>query len=156
MLLPLRWLFAATLMLVGTAAQAETVVATKVNCRAAARTTSPVLGVLHLGDVVSVLSSERGWSYVDPADLPACWVRDDLLGNSAAYAGTVRRSAISKARATHPSRLRTSVSHHAARTSSTRRTASGRRSSRSRGLYDGGGSCPCSGSNICVGPRGGR
>lgn len=140
-------------------AAAETVVGERVNCRAAARTTAAPLGVLHHGQRVPVLSSRRGWSYVDPAELPACWVRSDLLtGDGAAgrpYA-SYRQPAHAR-RATASSRrgffLRPTPRHAYVAGAKYRHSSS--RISRPRSSF-GGGSCPCSGSNVCIGPRGGR
>jgi hypothetical protein len=151
----LRWMLLALCMFTGAAAHAGTVVGTSVNCRAAARTTSPVLGVLQRGAEVQVLSSSGAWSYVDPDLLPACWIRSDLLSSSVASYGSVSRSYMNRAhvssRQNHSVRPKT---RYAA--SRARRPLSGGSRRKARSLYDAGSSCPCRGSNICIGPRGGR
>lgn len=156
----MRWMLSMACLCVVASAHAETVIGDKVNCRAAARVTSSVLGTLRRGDRVPVLSSNSGWSYVDPARLPACYVRSNLLASSAgAYTGySTARTSRNAARSSGSSYRRGTGLYSTPRYTShvKRRSTSTRRSSRSRGLYDEGGSCPCSGSNICVGPRGGR
>jgi hypothetical protein len=156
----IRWMLSVACLCMAASAHAETVTGQKVNCRAAARVTSRVLGTLRRGDDVSVISSDSAWSYVDPARLSACYVRSDLLAASpGGYAGyssaqTSRGAAKPVGSSYRQSPGLFSTSRYTSRVK--RRPASTRRSSRSRGFYDGGGSCPCSGSNICVGPRGGR
>ena len=137
-------------------AGAETVVGGKVNCRAAARTNASVLGTLRRGQGVPVLSTSGAWSYVDPANLPACYVKSDLLASSSdAITETAYRSS-ARSRTGRASYRKSRGLYSTPRyASSTRRRLSPGRS-RARGAYYGGGSCPCSGSNICVGPRGGR
>lgn len=154
----LRLLLLAGLGMFATVSQAETVVGDKVNCRSAARETAPVLGVLGRGQSVPVLSTSGAWSYVDPAALPACYVRSDLLASAASTSAVASYRSATRGRAARSSYRRNYGLYHSPRVagSSRRRSSSGRSGSRSRGLYGGGGSCPCSGANICVGPRGGR
>jgi hypothetical protein len=144
---------------VTTVATAETVTGAKVNCRAAARANAILLGTLDRGDTVPVLSRQNGWSYVDPSDLPACFVKSEFLSSASAIVGTssslraARRpawSGPSYRRGTTLFSMPRIASHRKARSTSTPRRA------RSRGSYSGGGSCPCSGSQVCIGPRGGR
>lgn len=156
-----KFVFSAACLIVGFSAHAETVIAGTVNCRAAARTTSPVLGTLKHGMDVPVLSTAQGWSYVDPPALPACWVRRDLLGpRTVAYAGYVSDPAATVVRSRLSSHRRGSGFSNRARysRSSARRSYATGIDTRGRGggYSYGGGNCPCSGSNICVGPRGGR
>lgn len=155
----LRLLCTVLLLCLGVAIRAETVVGDNVNCRAAARVTSHVLGTLRKGEAVPVLSASGAWSYVDPASLPACWVRSNLLR---AYASgdpySDGRQSVTSAYAKRSS-YRSSSSLHAKRlyaSSRTHRSTSRKRGRRSSGSYSGGGSCPCNGSSVCVGPRGGR
>lgn len=156
----IRWMLAVACLCLAASVHAETVTGDKVNCRAAASVASLVLGTLHRGDSVSVLSSSSGWTYVDPPRLPACYVRSDLLAAAAgSYAGfPTARTSRRAARSPRSSYSRGTGLHSTPiyRSRVKRRLTPTRRSSRSGGLYDGSGSCPCSGSNICVGPRGGR
>lgn len=155
----LKWALVAACMCVGVAAQAETVTGNGVNCRAAARTTAPVLGTLHRGDTVPVISSANGWSYVDPNDLPACYVRSDFLAfASSGYSSYVSPRSTSNVRSTRSTYRRGSNLYSAPRSTISRKrsSASSRRSGQSRGLYDSSSSCPCSGGSVCIGPRGGR
>jgi len=50
----------------------------------------------------------------------------------------------------------TRLAHRRSLIAAKRRSRPTRRIRRSAPSYYGGGSCPCSGSNICIGPRGGR
>jgi hypothetical protein len=152
------WLLGVLAMVVATGAYAETVSGDRVNCRSAARATASVLGVLRRGQDVPVLSRSGAWSYVDRPSLPACYVRSDLLGYSAGGYATSTYRTSPRSRAGRSSYRSATGLYSGSRytASGRRRSSSGRSRSRSRGLYDGGGSCPCSGSNICIGPRGGR
>jgi hypothetical protein len=151
----LRLLLVVLSLCLGVAAHAETVLGDKVRCRAAARTSSPALGTLTRGARVPVLSRNGGWSYVDPAALPACWVRSDLLGSDvASYAMSSPRESASHARDRKASYARRSFRHSALRLSVPRGRHKATR--RSFGSSYSGGSCPCGGGNICIGPRGGR
>lgn len=150
----LKWALLPLCAMVASVADAETVAGDKVNCRSAARSTAPVLGVLRRGQAVPVLSRSGAWIYVDPEALPACYVRSDLLASSASVlTGPAYRSS-SASRSSYRRGYGFGSSTRYAGSSRRRSSSAGGRS-RSRGLYDGG-SCPCSGSNVCIGPRGGR
>lgn len=146
----------AVCLMVAGAAYAERVAGDGVNCRSAARQTARVVGHLERGDFVRVLGSGRGWSRVDPTALPVCWVRSDLLAGDAAPGMVSTRS--SRSERARPSRWPTSRSYglySASRARSHRRSTARSSGRTSRGFF-GGGSCPCSGGNVCIGPRGGR
>lgn len=161
-----RLLAAFTIALLGWAlagtASASTVSASQANCRAAARANATVLGTLNRGQSVPVLSTSGDWSYVDPANLPACYIKSALLTDDGRvigqsdwsrpvhYASPRASSRGSRYRA-HAARLSSASSSRGGSSGGSRRSRSG---SASYGY--GAGSCPCSGSNICVGPRGGR
>lgn len=150
-----RWGLIITSFLLGATAQAETVRSDNTNCRAAPRATSPVLGTLRRGEEFAVISASDGWSYVDPLSLPACWVRSDLIardvsGWTSSSIGGRDLSGDTISRRSAPAKLmgKSSATPKA-------RPSSSRTRSRSNGLQ-GGGSCPCGGGSVCVGPRGGR
>jgi hypothetical protein len=131
------------------------------HCRVAPRTNAKVVGRLRRGQEVSVTSTEGKWSRVDPPRLTACWVPSDLLASTMsarigqpALRGTGRTKARARADRSY---ARSLGIYRAARNShATRSARSSARRSRSRPLYEGGGSCPCSGRDVCIGPRGGR
>jgi hypothetical protein len=153
-----RLLLPTVLGMLATVSHAETVVGDKVNCRLAARATAPVLRVLRRRQGVPVLSTSGAWSYVHPTALPACYVRSDLLASAASTAAPSSYRSATRGRAAPSSYRRNYGLYNSPQVagSSRRRSSSRRSGSRSRSLYGGGGSCPCSGVNICVGPRGGR
>lgn len=144
------------------AADASTVSPSHVNCRAAARANATVLGTLTRGQIVPVLSTSGDWSYVDPVDLPACYVKsafltenNALIGQSASFQRT--HSATARAPSSRPLRYRTHVSQLTnAATPRMKRSSFRRSRSRAPSYVYSAGSCSCSGSNVCVGPRGGR
>lgn len=154
----------ATALLWAVGAHAAVVGGNDVNCRMAPRTNATVVGTLRRGEDVAVVSTEGAWTRVDPPRLAACWVRSDLLVSSLATYDTwpAARAAGRKwaGANTDPSYERGLGIHRAPRSPHVARSArsarSGTRCGRSRGLYDGGGSCPCGGVGVCVGPRGGR
>lgn len=125
-----------------------------VNCRSEPTKSSGVSSVLQSGDNAPVLERRDGWTKLD---LPtgACWVSAALLSSTVAGIATdtsgvqslVNTSAQTSDRVSRP-RTKQSASSGRKRSSTKRQ----RRSSRSYGS-DG---CPCSGSKICIGPRGGR
>jgi len=131
----------------GSAAQAAFVTSSTLNCRAAPRTSATVLARLSRGDRVSVLTRSGGWARIDPAGSGACWVSSRFLGDNASASRALGSQASSRSRASARQSLAGSPSRRS-RTSSSR-------SYRARGDSIGG-SCPCSGSKVCVGPRGGR
>lgn len=102
------------------------------NCRAEASTQASVVAKLDQRDYVGIVREENGWSLIDRA--PRCWVRSDLVGS--------RMPAYPPAR---PQRAHSSSGGGSGNSSAPRR---------SRRYSDSG--CPCSGNNVCIGPRGGR
>lgn len=86
---------------------------------------------------VSVSREESGWSLIDRS--PSCWIRSDLLRIMPPLAD--------------PEPIRPAYSARSSGGGSSGRnyTSAPRRSQR----YDAG-SCPCRGSHVCIGPRGGR
>jgi uncharacterized protein YraI len=139
-------------------AAGATTTTSNVNCRSQPRPSASIVARVSAGTEVSVERRSNTWSLIrhDPR---SCWVATRYLADEStadANRASLRqtRAASRDARATNqrvsrPSRrssLWSSTSHR-----STRRSRPGRAPS-----YSYGSSCPCSGSNICVGPRGGR
>lgn len=156
-----RFIVAAVMMLVGMAgtANAATITAT-VNCRSAPATTGRVVAMVQAGTTVTVLSRLGTWRLVDQVRA-GCWVASRYVqepGNGMvtdAYA-TVQTRTYAQPRGRAASRGSYGISRPRNAIGSYARRSTSRRT-RSSGFGDGGdGSCPCSGSNICIGPRGGR
>ena len=104
-----------------------------VNCRSGPDTALSSLERLARNTRVTVAREENGWSLVDR--MPECWVSSRFLGESF-------QSTIAPERRSAPPRSRGGRS-------------GGSAGGRSEGLLSGS-SCPCSGSRVCIGPRGGR
>lgn len=142
------------------AAMASYVNADGVNCRASPSPTARVVIKLSRGREVSVKEGGGGWSHIPT---PSCWMSSKFLSegyvaqsaNSPSTSYNAVRSGSAKSYRRQSSTnlyLFGSSTPKKARKSS--RSAKSRRSS-SSGIY-GGGSCPCSGGSVCIGPRGGR
>ncbi|WP_413629940.1 SH3 domain-containing protein [Novosphingobium sp. JCM 18896] len=151
------------------------------NCRSDASPASPVVAGLRRGQQLAISDQRDGWSRVDGTQ--RCWVRSDLLADRSPLGGSgpQQRSYGKAAPGTHSTRpnglLNSNISADSnyeipdvslsderrtrARQEKPRRaraTYNQARSTRSRSndLYSGGSSCPCRGSRVCIGPRGGR
>ncbi|WP_171009312.1 SH3 domain-containing protein [Sphingomonas sp. 2SG] len=132
--------------------------ARKLNCRAEPTSSARVVEALSRNEQVVVAERRDGWAGLTRAG-GTCWVSEGFLARSAAAAavgatqsgGT--RGLLTAGSAAGAYDATRAGAHHAKR----RSTSHGRRGRRSRGggSYFGGG-CPCSGSQICIGPRGGR
>ena len=103
--------------------------ANTLNCRAEPSASSPIVAKLSVNDQAPILEDRDGWSLAKRSE--NCWVRTSYLAESRKYIPPPRAAP--------------------------QRSYSGSTSSRSssRGSYQSG-SCPCSGRNVCIGPRGGR
>jgi len=142
-------------------AMASYVNADSVNCRASPAAKARVMAKLSRGQEVSVKERQGAWSRLAS---PSCWVSSRLLSDgyvaqpstpsaSRSY-DTFRDSTVRSSRRQSSSNLYTFGS---STTKKTRKSAKRSKSRRSSGAYgSGGGSCPCSGGSVCVGPRGGR
>ncbi|WP_353653180.1 SH3 domain-containing protein [Porphyrobacter sp. SLTP] len=152
-------------------AWAEVVSATKVNCREEPSLSSPVVTTVTRGKTVTVIASEGAWSQATLANGETCWIASEFLesaeragyepgsnidqgsrGESAStattYSGSRQGSPSARSGSMRtPTRAKPSRSRTASKPS---RRQGSRRSGAS------GGSCPCSGPTICIGPRGGR
>ena len=132
------------------AAQA-TVTTANVNCRIRPAASSSVAERIPRGATVSVVERQRTWSKLRRDR--GCWVASRYLGETGARSAS---SYVGVPRATNSyTRAETRRANRRSFRSSSRRSYAPRRS-RSAGYSYGDGNCPCSGSNICVGPRGGR
>lgn len=153
-------------------ASSRYVTARSLNCRAGPAAGTRVLRALARGEMVDVAEESGGWSKI--AGPAACWASTSHLSSAAppmlgfvdqqsetgspgethnASSGSSSGAAMTAAglgAATHVSGPtlsgRSRVPH----------ATKARRKRKSTGGGYGGGSCPCSGRNICVGPRGGR
>jgi uncharacterized protein YgiM (DUF1202 family) len=153
--------------------QQKYVAATSLNCRSDASSTASVVKSLKKNETVEVTEELGDWSRLVE---PECWVVSRYLadmqagtGEAAGLGSAGETSSTSSAKA---SVRNSSVNFYAengtskkqrvrrAKPASKSTTASSsrrtRRSSRSEGIYSGSTNCPCSGGNVCIGPRGGR
>lgn len=151
--------------MVGAAGASEParVSARSLNCRAEPTSSARVVEALSRNEQVVVAERRDGWAGLTRAG-GTCWVSEDFLDRGTAdAAGAATRSGGTRGLLTAGSAVGAGAAgayvatragvHHAKR----RSTSHGRHGRRSRGggSYFGGG-CPCSGSQICIGPRGGR
>lgn len=136
---------------------AATVSVDTLNCHSRPDSAAAIVGKLSRGQHVSVKETRGGWSHVASPDswVVARYLSVDQVGNipakSTAYRYPTRQSFRSPRHFISTSRYSikrnsSSVSRHS--------RATLRRSGSTSGTF--GGSCPCSGSNVCIGPRGGR
>lgn len=119
-------------------ASAETVSAAKVNCREEPEASAAVITTVSRGETFSVLEAQGTWSQVTLQTGTACWIATRLIVESALPLGSASSSTTRQT----PSS-----------TGRTRRSSAPSSRARPR---ESGGACPCSGSRVCVGPRGGR
>lgn len=104
-----------------------------VNCRTGPDTAMSSLERLARNTRVTVAREENGWSLVDRT--PECWVSSRFLGEG--FQSTIAPEGRSVLPGSRGGR------------------GGGNARGRSEGLLSGS-SCPCSGSRVCIGPRGGR
>jgi uncharacterized protein YraI len=137
-----------------------TSVTSNVNCRSQPKPTASVIARIPAGTDVFVEQRRNAWSLIRHTPR-SCWVASRYLG--AQSTADANRASLRQTRVLNRSDRagRQRISRPARRSSLWSSTAHGstRRQSRPRsspGYNYGGGSCPCSGGNICVGPRGGR
>ncbi|WP_443027147.1 SH3 domain-containing protein [Sphingomonas sp. LB3N6] len=137
-----------------------TTVTSNVNCRNQPRATARIVARISAGTEVPVERRQDDWSLIRHAPR-SCWVASRYLGahsTAEANRASLRQTrAVSRSANTNSERI-TRPSHRSSFWSSTPHRST-RRKNRARsapGYNYGGGSCPCSGRNICVGPRGGR
>jgi len=146
-----RILALALVACIASAAGAATITGQNVNCRSTPNTRGKIVHRFRAGDEVSVSKRTGVWLRVTPP-AAGCWVASDYVGDASANsyhpspAGSRMSAAAGHRSVSKPNHWwRQPMFRHAAR-----------RPSRRSSVYDGGGSCPCRGRNICIGPRGGR
>lgn len=116
-------------------------------CRQTPDPKAPRIARYHRGAQVTVVGTSGSWSEVDRGN-SKCWLLSAFLrdANGLAAAAAGPRLAGAQALTTVAAASRTRRSHR----SPSRHARGSRRSGFS------GGACPCSGGNVCIGPRGGR
>lgn len=143
-----------------TAPAMATTTSANLNCREAPDATSRVVTQIPRGTPVQVVGRANGWSLLSSDD---CWVLSRYLIDDTSSAAN-RFNDQPAERVTRPAHVRTR-SYRDRPIAKPRVSIQGRQSAwknprrssrRSSGYNFGGSSCPCSGSNICIGPRGGR
>lgn len=137
-----------------------TTVTSNVNCRDQPRAAAHIVARIPARTDVSVDRRRDDWSLIRHAPR-SCWVASRYLGEQStadANRASLRQTrTVSRSAYTNSERISRPGRRSSYWSSAPHRSI--RRQSRARGApsYNyGGGSCPCSGSNICVGPRGGR
>jgi uncharacterized protein YgiM (DUF1202 family) len=137
------------------------VAARSLNCRFEANPSSRVRTGLRRAERVTIVDRSEGWSKIEHA-AGACWVSTALLSDEApanGRAGGGRASPVNGSPAASSlvaagGSVALGTPHKA---SASRRRAKKTHSTRkSRPNFYDGGACPCSGRNVCIGPRGGR
>ena len=147
-------------VLVSSTAHASTAVVTaeSLNCRERPVTSAPIVTKLAKGQRVEIEQREGSWAQVSVGE-NRCWVANLYLADAASFT-ELGDTYHPKARNTTST---PKISHHSSRstvlhlhsTPGATKNAKGRSTKSKQRAYDGG-SCPCSGSNVCIGPRGGR
>ena len=137
-----------------------TTVTSNVNCRNQPRAAARIVARIRAGTDVSVERRQDDWSLIRHAP-GSCWVASRYLGEQStadANRASLRQTrAVSRSAYTNRERISRPSRRSSFWSSTPRRTTRRQSRARSAPSYNyGGGSCPCSGRNICVGPRGGR
>jgi hypothetical protein len=133
--------------------------ATSLQCRAEPNLTARVLTRLPNAAAVRVLERRGEWWQLSHERDPLCWAKSEFLTVSASDVKALRVYGAGGSTASRPAAL---SSRPLPLTSSPSAVSAPRRSvasttSRPRRTDQGAGSgCPCSGSRVCIGPRGGR
>lgn len=129
------------------ASETAYVSAPSVNCRSAPSKDGSVVAGWQQGDATTVVERSGAWTRVQSGK-GLCWVSSALLSSAA----VAKIQSLTSARAARPSAAKSRAT-----TNRLSRSPSGSTNRRSSNRYDyGGNTCPCSGSNVCIGPRGGR
>lgn len=134
---------------------------TNVNCRSAPKANARIVMRIPAGTYVDVCRRSGAWAFVERRT-EACWINSQILAEeSAAEANRVSlRETRQEAKKTTIHSGRSSRAQRRSAISTGQRTYRmshrSRRSNGVRSYNSSGGSCPCSGGNICIGPRGGR
>lgn len=129
------------------------------NCRNDGRVTAPVAQLLSPNTPVTQIESRDGWTKVEAAGA-SCWVSAALTTADAPRSRAMGLTGTAVTAAGVGAAYGTQV--HSAKKRRLRALSRSHSTTRARRSYDrGGGSydssgCPCSGGQVCIGPRGGR
>lgn len=118
-------------------------IAALADCRANPSEQGKFIERLSKGDPVTIIGNQEAWSKILSASGNECWVPSEKIAGWSAYTSTGAPSG--KASAKRSTAKRTSKPMPARSSSANRSPAP---------YY--GSNCPCSGSRVCIGPRGGR
>lgn len=132
--------------------------ARSLNCRASGDASAPIVQGLYHGEAVTVVDTNAGWSKIDLPSV-SCWVSAAFLTDTRPDNGRsdaeATKMGLSSPVATGTGAVSTRGTVRNSRSNAGHaKRAWKRRRSAPVDFY--GGSCPCSGSNVCIGPRGGR
>ena len=141
-------------------AASATTVTSNVNCRTQPRASARIVARIAAGTDVSVERRRDDWSLIRYAPR-SCWVVSRYLGEQStadANRASLRQiRAVSRSAKTNRERISRPSRRSSFWSSAPHRETRRQSRARSAPSYNyGGESCPCSGRNICVGPRGGR
>lgn len=128
-------------------------------CRSGPSAGATIVTRLNRGDSVTVAEESPGWVRAERPD--TCWVSAALLSSEPvttkqALTGASGASGERSKMVAAGTALATGYALGRQRTDPPRQTRSRPKAKRSSPIGAGGGSCPCSGSSVCIGPRGGR
>lgn len=137
-----------------------TTVTSNVNCRSQPKPSASIVSRIPAGTEVSVERRLDDWSLISHSPR-SCWIASRYLGEQStadANRASLRQTRAASHRAyTNGKRISRPSRQSSFWSSTPHRSPRRQRRARSEPNYNyGGGSCPCSGRNICVGPRGGR
>lgn len=137
-----------------------TTVTSNVNCRSQPKATAHIVARIPAGTDVSIERRRDDWSLIRHTPR-SCWVASRYLGRRStadANRASLRQTpAVSRSAYANRERISRPSRNSLFWSSTSRRSIRRQSRARSAPSYNyGGGSCPCSGRNICVGPRGGR
>ena len=128
-------------------ASAEYVSANILNCRAGPAASEAVVAKLDRGQNVDVAERSGTWSRLSSPD---CWVLTRYLSDDYVASSSARPSSLYGPATSDSSSYGLSSPRSTRASTKKKPRSSKRRSSSSQS------GCPCSGSQVCIGPRGGR
>lgn len=130
------------------------VAARSLNCRSDPQSDAAVVSGLTQNERVVIAERQGDWARLD-RDGTDCWASSNYLGAApvAAAAGVAAAQGLYSGGSSSVSKSQGRVARSGKAYSKSKRRS---RSSRARARSYGASSCPCSGSQICIGPRGGR
>jgi uncharacterized protein YgiM (DUF1202 family) len=147
---------------IGTSVNAAYVLSSSLNCRAAPNQDSVIVGRFVRGYQLKVLERYEGWGRVEVEGTPPCWVAEMFLSEEPVGEATAQEpptvdfdTPVASPPRAKASRRATSAPRRTSRRASSSPRASFKAAPISRSPSMGG-SCPCTSSRVCTGPRGGR